>query len=77
MDLTTKVNGRLIFEWITRNLPPLTWSIMAVKIGGHFLDHGINPFNLDENEEFEEPLLWAIDHFLIINYGISLPDFDS
>ncbi|MFW5759805.1 MAG: hypothetical protein ACOCXH_02355 [Cyclobacteriaceae bacterium] len=75
MNITTTIKGQLIFEWITRNFQPLTWSIMAVKIGDHFLDNGIDPFNLNGNEEFGQPLLLEIDRFLHSYYSKQLPDF--
>lgn len=77
MNKIAKVNGHLVFEWVTRNSPPLTWSNMAVRLGEDFLDNGVNPFHLDENEVFDGALLITINQFLNNYYGIQLPDFND
>lgn len=76
MNLETNINGKEIFDWITRKFPPLTWSVMAVKIGDHFLNNGVDPFNLNDQEEFNKPLIKAINNFLLNNYNEQLPDFN-
>jgi len=68
-----KAKGKEIYEWINRNFPPLTWNIMAVKIGECFLDSGINPFNLNEEVVFDEKLVENINFFLGCYYDQKLP----
>lgn len=67
-------NGKKIYDWIIRNHPPLTWNLMAIKIGDYFLENEIDPFCIVNTTEFNASLVSKIDHFLREHRKSGLPD---
>lgn len=66
-------NGREVYNWIIKNLPPLTWNILAVKAGDQFINHGIDPYNISENTTFKPELVTEINFFVKSYYNKELP----
>lgn len=72
MKETTK-NGKKIYNWVISHHNPITWNIIAVKIGDYFLANNIDPFFIRDSTEFNIALVQKIDHLLKSQYNSSLP----
>lgn len=72
--MNSTLKGKIIYNWVHRNLPPLTWNIMAVKIGESFLRNGVDPFDINNQDYFDEDLVNSINFFLKCYYNKEIPD---
>ena len=70
---TNSYNGKNIYRWVIRNLPPLSWNILAVRIGEKFIQQGIDPYNISEKTMFNTDLVQEIRVFVKSYYDKELP----
>ena len=70
---SNQYNGKIIYKWIIRNLPPLSWNILAVRIGEKFLKNGVDPFDISDKTTFDLELVKEINSFVKNNYDKEIP----
>ncbi|MGK7393026.1 MAG: hypothetical protein ACNS62_00585 [Candidatus Cyclobacteriaceae bacterium M3_2C_046] len=68
----TEKNGLMVYDWIIKYLPPLTWNILSINLGEFLLEKHINPLQIDENTVFDQSVLNKVDFFLRDQYNVSL-----
>lgn len=71
--ITGKGNGVFIKDFISGNLPPMTWNIVAVKVMKLFVKYKLKATAVTGDDEFPEELVMAIDTILKEQYKTELP----
>lgn len=67
-------NGIFIKDFITSNLPPMTWNIIAVKVLKLFVKHKLKATAITPSDELPEEIVEAISQILNEQYSIQLPN---
>jgi len=67
-------NGIFIRDFITQNLPPMTWNIVAVKVMKLMVKHKLKATAIAPTDEFPDEIVSAINDVLQTQYNVSLPN---
>ena len=61
-------NGAYIRDYIQKNLPPMTWNIVAVKVMKLMVKHKLKATAISATDEFPDELVSAINEILTNEY---------
>lgn len=62
-----------IVEWITQNVPPLTWTTIKLKHMNLFVEAKISPSKIDDQTIFNADIINCINDSLREKFGKEIP----
>lgn len=69
------VKGKKIVDWMQKELPPLSWEFVSVKLMKGFIAEGISPRAVTETTIFSDNLVKDIKQKISEEYKKDLPTF--
>lgn len=66
-------SGMLVVKWITDELPPLSWNIIAMKMLSKFVLYEIRPSQISSTTQFPPEIMVEIRKLVHELYGKELP----
>ena len=69
------VKGKRIVEWVEKELPPLSWGVISMKMMKGFMAESISPRNIDETTTFSDNLTLDLKKMIAEQYKKELPAF--
>jgi hypothetical protein len=69
----TPVKATRVIEWINREMPPLTWNIVSIKIMKTLVQQGISARNINDDTVFNETVVNEINRILKETYKKEMP----
>ena len=68
-------NALYIVEYIKKELPPMAWNLIAIKLMKYLMKYKLRATSLTEKDEFPEEILTEINTILNKDFNKSLPIF--
>ena len=67
------VKAKAILDWIDKELPPLSWGVISIKLMKTFMKNGASPRNIDESVVFNDEIVEEIKTLIKNTYNKDLP----
>lgn len=65
--------AKTILDWIDKELPPLSWGVISIKLMKTFMKNGISPRNIDDSVMFNDEIIEEIKVLVKTTYNKELP----
>jgi len=62
-----------ITEWVEKELPPLSWGVLSMKLMRSFMAAGISPRNITSETQFHDELVAELRQLIRENYKKDMP----
>ena len=67
------MKGLIVLDWVNHELPPLSWSVISLKMIKTFLSSGISPRKIDESTVFDDHIMSEMRNVVDQIYHKSIP----
>lgn len=62
-----------VIEWIEKNLPPLSWSLIKVHNMQTFISNDVQPLKITQDTKFNQEIIQTLKTFIRKKYSAKLP----
>lgn len=69
------VKASKVIDWMNKEMPPLTWNIVSIKIMKLLVQQGISTKNISDETLFNDATVTEINRILKETYKKELPNF--
>jgi hypothetical protein len=67
------VKAKTIISWIDKELPPLSWGVISIKLMKTFMKNGVSPRAIDDDVVFNDEMVAEIRELVKNTYNKEIP----